>query len=477
MDYSLYIDGKWCQAKDGKTVPVTNPANGQVIGSAADATAEDVVSAIEAAHKAFPLWAAKSARERSEILYKAYQLMLERIDEIARVLTMEQGKPLAEAKGEVLYAADYIQWYAEEAKRVYGDVIPATYTNKRIFVFRQPIGVIAAITPWNFPAAMIARKIAPALAVGCTAIVKPAEQTPLTAGKLVEVFHDAGLPAGALNLVTGSKPSMIGQTLLADSRVRKVTFTGSTPVGKLIMKQAADTVKRVSLELGGHAPFIVFPDADLELAASQVIASKYRNAGQTCICTNRIYVHEDVVDDFTEKFVVKVKELKIGDGLEEGVQIGPLIDEEAIKKVDRHVQDAISKGAQLATGGRQLGGLYYEPTVLCGVTDDMLIQQEETFGPVAPIQIFKDEKEVIQKANNTPYGLASYLFTQDIARAFRVAEALEYGIVGINDGAPSTAQAPFGGVKESGMGREGGKHGLEDYLEIKYISLGGVDKK
>ncbi|SFI65520.1 NAD-dependent succinate-semialdehyde dehydrogenase [Thermoflavimicrobium dichotomicum] len=475
MNYLLLIDGEWVPAINKKSFKVTNPANGEVIGTVADGSADDAIKAIDAADRAFPVWAAKTAKERANILHKACVLMRERIDELARVLTLEQGKPLTEAKGEIMYAADFVEWYAEEAKRIYGEIIPASHPAKRLMVLRQPVGVVAAITPWNFPAAMITRKLAPALAAGCTMVIKPAEETPLTACKLMEIFIEAGVPAGVVNLVTGKDPQAIGQVLLSDPRVRKVTFTGSTEVGKLVMRQAADTVKKISLELGGHAPFIIFEDADIDTAAEQLLASKFRNAGQTCICTNRIYVHEQIADDFVEVFAKKVQQLKVGDGLSGEVDIGPLINEQALEKVNKHVQDAIAKGAKLVTGGKRIGGhLYYEPTVLCHVTDEMLIQQEETFGPVAPIQTFEEEKEVIQKANHTPYGLAAYLFTKDLARAFRVAEALEYGIVGVNDGLPSAAQAPFGGMKESGIGREGGKAGIEEYLELKYISVGGI---
>lgn len=474
-NYGLWMDGKWVTAKDEKSLDVTNPATGEVIGKVGDASAEDVTKAIEAAHHAFPSWATKTARERSEILRNIYDLMMERQDELAEIMTKEQGKPLTEAKGEIAYAADFMLWYSEEAKRIYGETIPASHPNKRLLVIRQPVGVVAAITPWNFPAAMVTRKIGPALAAGCTAVLKPATQTPLTACKLMELFAMAGVPAGVINLVTGKSAGMIGDVLLADERVRKVTFTGSTKVGKIIMKKAADTMKKISLELGGHAPFIIFEDADLEQAAEQVLNSKFRNAGQTCICANRIYVHVKIADTFTQVFADKVKKLKVGNGLHQGVEIGPLIDEQAAQKVEEHVADALSKGAQLVTGGRRMReSTYFEPTILVGVTDEMLVQQEETFGPVAPIQVFQDETEVITKANDTPYGLAAYLYTRDLARAFRVTEALEYGIIGLNDGIPSTAQAPFGGFKESGLGREGGRQGIDEYLEVKYISIGGI---
>jgi succinate-semialdehyde dehydrogenase/glutarate-semialdehyde dehydrogenase len=465
------------ESENGASYEVTNPATGEVVGTAADATANDVKKAIDAAHRAYPGWAALTARERGDILYKAYQLMRENEEELARCMTLEQGKPLPEALGEVRYAADFVLWYAEEGKRIYGETIPASAPNKRIWVLKQPVGVVAAITPWNFPAAMITRKVAPALAAGCTAVVKPAEQTPLTACMLAEIFAEAGLPEGVFNLVTGKNPQMIGDVLLEDSRVRKLTFTGSTEVGKILMKKAADTVKKVSLELGGHAPFIVFADADLTAAAREVIASKFRNAGQTCVCTNRIYVHRSIQEPFAEEMVRQVQQLKVGNGLQEGVHIGPLIDENALKKVERHVEDALKKGARLITGGKRFtapgaeGGYFYEPTVLLGTTAEMLVEQEETFGPVAPIQAFDTEEEVVEKANATHYGLAAYLYTKDLSRAIRVSEKLEYGIVGINDGIPSTAQAPFGGFKESGLGREGGRYGIEEFLETKYVSV------
>ncbi|OYD09066.1 NAD-dependent succinate-semialdehyde dehydrogenase [Paludifilum halophilum] len=472
--YPLYIDGKWTESKNGSTFEVLNPATGEVVGETADASEEDVKEAVEAAHRAFPEWSARPAKERAEVLHRVYESMLKHRDELAECMTLEQGKPLAEARGEVQYAADFIEWYAEEAKRVYGETIPASASHKRIWVLKQPVGVVAAITPWNFPAAMITRKVAPALAAGCTVVVKPAAQTPLTAGMLMELFEEAGLPAGTFNLITGTRPKEIGDALLGDTRVQKLTFTGSTEVGKLLMKQAADTVKRVSLELGGHAPFLIFEDADLETAAREVAASKFRNAGQTCVCTNRIYVHERIREPFAKQLADHVRQLKVGNGMEEGVEIGPLIDDRALEKVEHHVRDAVEKGAQVVTGGKRLdlpGGCYYEPTVLTGATEDMLVQQEETFGPVAPIQSFQTEKEALHKANSTPYGLAAYLYTRDLSRAIRVSEGLEYGIVGVNDGKPSAAQAPFGGFKESGLGREGGKYGIEEFLETKYVSV------
>lgn len=474
LQYQLYINGEWVPSKNGRTFSVTNPATGEIVGEVADATAEDVRRAVDAAHRAFPDWAARTAWDRATYLRRAYELIMAHQDELAKLMTSEQGKPLPEAKGEVQYAASFFEWYAEEAKRVYGETIPATQPDKRIFVLRQPVGVVAAITPWNFPAAMITRKIAPALAAGCTVIVKPAEQTPLTALRLAELFQEAGIPAGVVNVVTGTDPRPIGEILLRDERVRKVTFTGSTEVGKLIMRQAADTVKKVSLELGGHAPFLVFEDADLERAAREVLISKFRNAGQTCVCTNRIYVHETIANLFAEILAKQVEQLRMGNGMEAGVDIGPLIDGQAAEKAERHVRDAVEKGARVLTGGhrRSEGDVhFFEPTVLVGVTDEMLVQREETFGPVAPIAVFRDEEEAIRRANDTPYGLAAYLYTRDLARAIRVSERLEYGIVGINDGLPSTVQAPFGGMKESGIGREGGKYGLEEFLETKYVSV------
>jgi succinate-semialdehyde dehydrogenase/glutarate-semialdehyde dehydrogenase len=476
-NYGLWIGGQWVPSQTGQTYDVTNPATCEVVGRVADASPDDVNKAIAASHEAFPAWAGRTARERSDILRKAYDLMMDRKRELAEIMTKEQGKPLIEALGEVAYAADFLLWYSEEAKRIYGETIPASHPDKRLFVIKQPVGVVAAITPWNFPAAMITRKLAPALAAGCTAVIKPAKQTPLTACLLMEILAEAGVPEGTVNLVTGTKAREIGDVLLSDARVRKVTFTGSTEVGKEIMKKAADTVKKVSLELGGHAPFLIFEDADLKRAVEQVLTSKFRNAGQTCICTNRIYVQEKIADKFVEIFAEKVKQLNVGNGLEDGVDVGPLIDDKAVAKVEEHVADALKKGATCVVGGKRLKGageLYYAPTVLTGVTDEMLVQQEETFGPVAPIQTFADEKEAIAKANHTPYGLAAYMYTQDLGRAIRVAEALEYGIIGLNDGLPSTAQAPFGGYKESGLGREGGHQGIEEFLETKYISVGGI---
>lgn len=479
MENSLmFINGAWVEPDSGEYFPVLNPATGELIGSVANGGYAETKRAIEAAHLAFVDWSAHTAEERAGYLMRWHRLIMENLDELAATLTMEQGKPLAEAKGEIGYGAKFIEWYAEEAKRVYGDTIPASARNKRVVVLRQPVGVVAAITPWNFPAAMVTRKIAPALAAGCTVILKPAEQTPLTSIQLYRLLEQAGLPKGVANLVTGDAVQ-ISKAFMEDSRLRKITFTGSTEVGKLLMKQAADTMKNISLELGGHAPFLVFDDAVVESAVKGVVASKFRNAGQTCICANRILVQEGVADRFIELFHEEVRALKVGNGLEEGTIIGPLIDKAGYEKVSMHVQDALAKGARLVCGGEgfhksdeENAGYFYQPTVLSGVTEEMRIMQEETFGPVAPLITFKTEEEGIRMANDSVYGLAAYLFTENLSRAIRVGEKLEFGIVGINDGAPSTAQAPFGGYKESGLGREGGKEGIESFLETKYMSIG-----
>lgn len=470
----LYINGEWRESISGKKLAVTNPATGELIEEVAYAGAEETRQAIEAAQAAFPLWKKKTAKERARYMQKAAQIMRDNLESIAKVLTTEMGKPLPEAIGEVNMAIEYIDWYAEEAKRIYGETIPASHPDKRIVVLREPVGVTAAITPWNFPVAMITRKLAPALAAGCPMIIKPASATPLSAIKVVEAFHEAGLPKGVVNLVIGSASAIAGE-MTSNPIVRKVTFTGSTEIGKELLRACADTVKKVSMELGGHAPFIVFEDADLDKAVDGALASKFRNAGQTCICTNRIYVQESIAEEFGKKFAEKVSQLKIGYGLDEGVQIGPLIDEGAVEKVVEHIEDAVQHGGQILCGGSRAEtdykGHFFQPTVINYANDQMKIAKEETFGPVAPIFIFKTEEEVIEKANNTNYGLAAYCFTKDLGRAYRMMEALEYGIVGINDPIPTTAQAPFGGVKESGMGREGGKHGIEDYLEIKFVSI------
>lgn len=470
----LYINGEWTEALSGKKLAVTNPATGELIEEVAYAGGEETKIAIEAAKQAFPLWKKKTARERSAYMQKAAQILRENIDSIARVVTSEMGKPLKESKGEISMAIDYIDWYAEEGKRIYGDTIPASHPDKRILVLKQPVGVTAAITPWNFPVAMITRKLAPALAAGCPMIIKPASATPLSAIKVVEAFHQAGLPKGVLNLIIGSA-SDVAAEMTSNPDVRKITFTGSTEIGKKLIRDSADTVKKVSMELGGHAPFIVFDDADLDAAVDGAIASKFRNAGQTCICTNRIYVQEAIAEEFGQKFAKKVAQLKIGNGLEDGVEIGPLIDEGAIQKVEDHIQDATQFGAQILCGGKRAetdyDGHFYQPTVIHYANEKMKIATEETFGPVAPLFVFKTEEEALQKANATDYGLASYCYTKDLARAYRMMESLEYGIVGINDAIPTTAQAPFGGIKESGMGREGGKYGIEDYLETKFVSI------
>ncbi|WP_270180264.1 NAD-dependent succinate-semialdehyde dehydrogenase [Alkalihalobacillus sp. CinArs1] len=456
---------------DLPTINITDPATSDIIGTIPNGGKTEASMAVDAASEAFRPWSQLSAFERSAYLTKWHQLINDHKEDLARSMTLEQGKPLKEARGEIDYANGFISWYAEEGKRVYGEQLPAMQKNKRLFVNKQPVGVVAVITPWNFPAAMITRKIAPALATGCTVVIKPAEQTPITALKLAALAEEAGIPKGVINVVTGDAKS-IGESWLSDERVRKLTFTGSTEVGKLLMKGSAETVKKVSLELGGHAPAIVMEDCDLDKAVEGVIASKFRNAGQTCVCTNRVYVQESIAGLFTELLEEKVKELKTGNGFEEDVAIGPLIDEHAVEKVQSHIDDALSKGASLVTGGGMKEGLFYEPTVIRDATDDMLCMRDETFGPLAPIATFKTEEEAIERANNSIYGLAAYLFTENLSRGIRISEQLEYGIVGLNDGAPSTPQAPFGGFKQSGIGREGGHHGIEEYLEVKYISVG-----
>lgn len=465
----MFINGEWV-GKELEQIKVVNPAINEVIAEVPRGGAEEAKLAVDAAEASLKDWAKQTAEARSKKLVKWHDLIEQERETIGEIMTKEQGKPLREAIGEVDYANSFVGWYAEEGKRVYGDIIPASHENKRIFIQKQPVGVVAAITPWNFPAAMITRKIAPALAVGCTAVIKPATQTPLTAFKLVELAEKAGIPKGVINIVTGSS-SAIGKAWNADSRVRKLTFTGSTEVGKLLMKDAADTMKKISLELGGHAPFIVMEDADLDQAVEGVVASKFRNAGQTCVCTNRVYVHESIKAEFENKLTEAVSKLKVGNGLDEGVDIGPLIDQNAVDKVAEQVKDAVSKGGNITYGGESEKGLYYKPTVVTDATDDMLCMYEETFGPLLPVTTFKDETEAIERANDSPFGLAAYAFTENISKAIRLSEALEYGIVGLNDGAPSTAQAPFGGYKESGLGREGGYHGIEEFLETKYISL------
>ncbi|HEY3365699.1 MAG TPA: NAD-dependent succinate-semialdehyde dehydrogenase [Symbiobacteriaceae bacterium] len=477
MEKGIYIGGEWGAAEGGKTFSVTNPANGEVVGTAADGSPGDAQRAVAAAHGAFAAWSDLPGRERGAYLQKVWGLMRTRRDELARLMSEEMGKPFGEAKGEIAYAMEFVAWYAEEAKRIYGETIPGTTANQRVLVLKRPVGVVAAITPWNFPAAMVTRKVAPALAAGCTVVLKPAEQTPLTAAALFEIFHEAGIPAGVANLVTTSDPAPVAEVFLQDRRVRKIGFTGSTPVGKLLMRASASQLKRVSLELGGHAPFIVFPDADVAKAAKDAALAKFQNAGQACVCVNRIYVHEDVAQAFTEAFVARAQKLKVGPGLAEGVHMGPLVEEAALAKAHGHVEDAVRLGATLLCGGRRLTegdlgkGWFYAPTVLSGVTPAMQIHQEETFGPVAPILTFAGEEEVLARANDTNYGLAAYVYTRDVGRVFRMGEKLEYGLIGINEPFPGVAQAPFGGVKESGMGREGGRHGLEEFLELKTVAI------
>jgi succinate-semialdehyde dehydrogenase/glutarate-semialdehyde dehydrogenase len=471
-----YIDGQWLDARSGGTKPVTNPANGEVLGTVPYMGAEETRAAIDAAAAAFPAWAARAAKDRATLLRRWYDLMLANADDLATLMTAEQGKPLAEAKGEIAYAASFIEWFAEEAKRVYGDVIPGHQPDKRIFVLRQPVGVVAAITPWNFPAAMITRKAGPALAAGCTFVCKPAMQTPYSALAMAELAHRAGIPRGVFSVVTGSATA-IGGEMTSNPIVRKVTFTGSTEIGKKLMVQSASTLKKLSLELGGNAPFIVFDDADLDLAVQGAIASKYRNTGQTCVCANRLLVQEGVYDAFVAKLVEAVRKLRVGNGLQGATEQGPLIDDNAVAKVEEHVADALAKGGRIVLGGKRhaLGGTFFEPTIITGVKPTMLVAREETFGPVAPVFSFKDEKEAIRMANDTEFGLASYFYTRDLARSLRVAEALEYGIVGLNTGIISTEVAPFGGVKESGFGREGSKYGILDYTELKYLCIGGIE--
>lgn len=473
----MFIGGKWVRHSGHKTQDIRNPATGEVIGTVPVATAEDVDEAIDSAWKAFPAWKETPAVQRGERLYRVFELMLENRENLARLLTREQGKPYAEALGEISAAAEFVRWYSEEGKRVYGETIPASAKNRRIIVLKQPVGVVAAITPWNFPMSMVTRKMAPALAAGCTVVLKPAQATPLCAVALMELFSEAGFPPGVVNLVTGSGGT-IGQLFIRNKKVRKITFTGSTEVGKELLRGAADQVKRVSLELGGHAPFIVFADADLEAASEAAIANKFRNAGQTCICTNRFLVEESVLEPFAKLMAEKASSLKVGNGLDPDVQVGPLINAAALEKVEEHVADAVGRGARVIAGGHRIElpssekGNFYAPTVLTDVTEDMKICREETFGPVAPLLSFRSDEEAIEKANAVSYGLASYVFTNDLSRTFHVLEALEYGIVGINDPNPAVAQAPFGGWKESGLGREGGHYGIEAFLEVKYASIG-----
>ncbi|WP_049084236.1 NADP-dependent succinate-semialdehyde dehydrogenase [Klebsiella michiganensis] len=467
------INGRWRDASSKETLAVTNPANGQQLGSVPKMGAAETREAIDAAAGALPAWRALTAKERSAILRRWFELMMEHQDDLARLMTLEQGKPLAEAKGEISYAASFIEWFAEEGKRIYGDTIPGHQADKRLLVIKQPIGVTAAITPWNFPSAMITRKAGPALAAGCTMVLKPASQTPFSALALAELANRAGIPEGVFNVVTGSA-SEVGNELTGNPLVRKLSFTGSTEIGRQLMEQCAKDIKKVSLELGGNAPFIVFDDADLDKAVEGALASKFRNAGQTCVCANRLYVQDGVYDRFAEKLQQAVSKLQIGDGLQPNVTIGPLIDEKVIAKVQEHIADALGKGARIVTGGKvhELGGNFFQPTILVDVPGDAKVAKEETFGPLAPLFRFRDEADVIAQANDTEFGLAAYFYARDLSRVFRVGEALEYGIIGINTGLISTEVAPFGGVKSSGLGREGSKYGIEDYLEIKYMCIG-----
>ena len=472
-----YINGEWVDADSGATVPVTNPASGEVIAEVAKCSTAETRRAIEAAEAAFPEWRKRTAKERAACLRKWFNLMMEAQEDLALIMTLEQGKPLAESRGEIAYGANYIEWFAEEAKRMYGDTIPQPSNDKRIVCIKQPVGVVACITPWNFPNAMLTRKIAPALASGCTVVCKPANATPLSAYAFVELAERAGIPAGVINMVTG-ETAAIGKELTSNPIVRKLTFTGSTPVGKQLMAECAQTVKRTSMELGGNAPFIVFDDADLDAAVAGALISKYRNAGQTCVCANRILVQAGCYDAFADKLATAVSGLKMGDGTQEGVTVGPLITEEAANDMEAFVADAVSKGAKMVAGGNrsELGTNFFEPTILTNVTGEMRVFREEIFGPIAPLFKFDTEDEAIQMANDTEFGLACYFYSRDIGRIWRVAESLEYGIVGINEGIISNEMAPFGGVKESGQGREGSKYGLDDYTEIKYMCMGGIDK-
>ncbi len=470
-----FANGQWIEAQNGSFIEVNNPATLEIVGKVPNFSSNEIKSVIDDADRAFQIWKNTTAKDRSILLKKWSDLIVKNVDDLAKIMTIEQGKPLAEAKGEILMGASYIEYYAEEGKRVYGDIIPDPRPGKRIVVIKQPVGVVGAITPWNFPNSMITRKCAAALAVGCTAVVKPASQTPFSALAVAELAKEAGFPDGVFNIVTGSAKE-IGMELTKNPKVKKISFTGSTEVGKILMEQSASTVKKMSMELGGHAPFIVFDDADIDEAVTGALQSKFRNSGQTCICTNRLFVHDSVYDVFLEKFTNEVKKIKVGNGLDEGIVSGPLIDKSSLEKVIEHVQDAVNVGAKIAVGGdvHPLGGNFYQPTVLSNVSTEAKITFEETFGPVAPIYKFSSDEDVIKKANDTPYGLASYFYSRDIGRIWRVAEALEYGIVSINNGLPTIPEVPFGGVKESGMGREGSKYGLDDYLIIKYISMGGI---
>ena len=476
LQSQAYIKGQWFDADSGDKVPVTNPATGEQIASLANCGADETERAVAAADAALPAWRAKTAKERAHVMRRWYELMLEHQEDLAIILSTEQGKPMAESRGEIAYAASFFEWFGEEAKRIYGDLIPGHGVDKRILVMKQPIGVTAAITPWNFPSAMITRKAGPAIAAGCTMVLKPATETPLSALALAVLAERAGVPAGVFNVVVGKQSSAIGGVLTSSPIVQKLTFTGSTAIGKLLMKQCAATVKKVSMELGGNAPFLVFDDADVDAAVVGAMASKYRNTGQTCVCTNRFIVQDGVYEEFSTKLAKAASELKIGAADSGETQQGPLINQAAVDKVQEHIDDAISKGARVLTGGKahELGGLFYEPTVLVDVTNEMVVTHDETFGPVAPIYRFTEEAEGVAMANDTEFGLASYFYARDINRVWRVAEALETGIVGVNEGIISTEVAPFGGIKESGVGREGSKYGIEDFLEIKYVCIGGI---
>ncbi len=468
-----YVAGKWVDAADGATFEVINPARGDVIAQVADLSRDEVAHAIEVAEETRHAWAKKTGKERAAVLRKWFDLMMEHQEDLAKIMTAEQGKPLTEAKGEIAYGAGFIEWFGEEAKRLYGETIPGHQPDKRITVIRQPIGVCASITPWNFPNAMIARKVGPALAAGCSMVARPASQTPLSALAMAKLGEEAGIPPGVFSVVTSNKASEVGKEFCENPLVRKLTFTGSTEVGRILLGQAAGQVMKCSMELGGNAPFIVFDDADLDAAVKGAIACKFRNNGQTCVCANRIYVQDGVYDEFAEKFTKAVEALKVGDGLSEGTDLGPLIESSAVEKVQDHLADAMEKGARILTGGNphDLGGLFFQPTIVADATPDMKVSTDETFGPFAPLFRFKDEDEVIKLANDTIFGLASYFYAKDLSRVYKVAEALEYGIVGVNTGIISTEVAPFGGVKQSGLGREGSRHGIEDYVELKYICM------
>lgn len=477
LKQQVYINGEWVDAANGDSVEILNPATAEVVGRVPNMGAQETRAAIEAADRAFAKWRDVPAKSRAATMKKWFELILENREDLAVIMTAEQGKPLAEARGEVVYGASFVEWFAEEGKRVYGETIPSHMNDRRIFALKQPVGVSAAITPWNFPNAMITRKCAPALAAGCTSVIKPAPQTPFSALALAELAHRAGIPAGVFSVVTGDAVA-IGGEMTGNKTVRKLSFTGSTAVGKLLLAQCADTVKKVSMELGGHAPFIVFDDADIDAAVTGAIACKYRASGQTCVCANRLYVHDNVYDEFVEKFARASSALSVGNGTADGTDLGPLINAAAIAKVEDQVADAKAKGAAVLTGGErhELGGNFYLPTVLTNVTDDMKITYEETFGPVAPVMRFNDEADVIARANSTDYGLAAYLFTRDVGRLFRVSEALDFGIVGVNAGVVSSEYVPFGGVKQSGIGREGSHYGIEEYVEVKYLCVAGIDK-